>query len=71
MNDVSVSRSHAVIGYTERGWFIVDAGSKNGTYVNGRKIEKASIREGDKVVVGDNLPLLWDGYRSQVSAERS
>ena len=29
-----------------------DAGSKNGTYLNGRKIEKEHLRDGDRITIG-------------------
>lgn len=35
----SVSDSHAKIQKREAGWFVVDMGSTNGTYVGGRRIE--------------------------------
>jgi pSer/pThr/pTyr-binding forkhead associated (FHA) protein len=33
-----VSRIHAVIRHNERGWWIEDLNSSNGTWVNGRRI---------------------------------
>ena len=37
--DESVSDSHAKLQRRENGWFVVDMGSTNGTYVGGRRIE--------------------------------
>ena len=53
--DPFVSRKHAKIFYSEEQgtWFIEDLGSKNGTYVNGEKIEKPTqIQEQTEIVVG-------------------
>jgi pSer/pThr/pTyr-binding forkhead associated (FHA) protein len=37
--DESVSDSHAKLQKREAGWFVVDMGSTNGTYVGGRRVE--------------------------------
>jgi pSer/pThr/pTyr-binding forkhead associated (FHA) protein len=42
VSDDSVSDAHAKIQKREGGWFIVDMGSTNGTYVAGRRIEGES-----------------------------
>lgn len=39
LSDESVSDSHAKIQRRDGGWFIVDQGSTNGTYVGGRRVE--------------------------------
>lgn len=52
LNDVTVSRSHAVLyaeGDTVR---IEDAGSLNGTYVNDTIVADAELKSGDSVQVG-------------------
>ena len=38
VQDVSVSRIHAMLHQLNRQWFIEDCGSRNGTAVNGRQI---------------------------------
>lgn len=38
LRDDFVSRKHFALGKTDKGYFIEDLGSKNGTYVNGEKI---------------------------------
>jgi pSer/pThr/pTyr-binding forkhead associated (FHA) protein len=52
LDDVTVSRRHAEIVYTERGYEVVDAGSLNGTYVNRQRIERALLANGDEVQIG-------------------
>ena len=50
-----VSRHHAKIE-PKNGMFIVtDLGSTNGSYVNGEKIIKAKIREGDRILFGTSI----------------
>jgi len=44
--DESVSDSHAKLQKRESGWFVVDMGSTNGTYVGGKRID------GEKQLVG-------------------
>lgn len=39
ISDESVSDSHAKLQRREDGWYVVDMGSTNGTYVGGRRIE--------------------------------
>src|SRR3954471_11448333 len=50
--DEGVSHHHCVF-VSEDGWFVVkDAKSQNGTWLNGRKIEDARLRDGDEVRIG-------------------
>jgi pSer/pThr/pTyr-binding forkhead associated (FHA) protein len=51
VNDDSVSDSHAKIQKRDTGWFIVDMGSTNGTYVAGRRIDgEARLSGGGEVL---------------------
>jgi FHA domain-containing protein/zinc ribbon protein len=53
LDDITVSRRHAEIERLEDGSYeIRDAGSLNGTYVNGERVEKAQLRNGDEVQIG-------------------
>ena len=54
MNDVAVSQRHAIISISRHGYAIADAGSTNGTKVNGTKVFKAqhSLKDGDTVTFG-------------------
>jgi pSer/pThr/pTyr-binding forkhead associated (FHA) protein len=53
LNDVKCSRRHAVVEAGPDGIAIRDTGSANGVYVNGKKIDRANLRPGDVVTVGD------------------
>jgi pSer/pThr/pTyr-binding forkhead associated (FHA) protein len=50
-----VSRRHAKITVTEGQIFIQDLGSTNGTFVNGEKVKRARLQEGDRVLVGTSI----------------
>jgi len=52
LNDVTVSRNHAVLRVVGDSVRVEDVGSLNGTYVNGVCIDKAQLAHGDSVQVG-------------------
>lgn len=52
LDDVTVSRHHAVFRRTPEGFVVEDAGSLNGTYVNRQVVERAALSTGDEVQVG-------------------
>ena len=47
VHDSEVSRHHAEVRFHERRHVLVDLGSSNGTYVNGRRITQAELATGD------------------------
>jgi len=50
-----VSRKHAKIELKEGKIHIEDLGSTNGTFVNGERIVKGWLKEGDRVLIGSNI----------------
>jgi DNA-binding NtrC family response regulator len=50
--DRSVSQLHARLRPSGENWIIEDAGSKNGTRVNGRRVDRAELCDGDVVECG-------------------
>ncbi|HQY64676.1 MAG: DUF4388 domain-containing protein [Myxococcales bacterium] len=50
-----VSRKHARIALTEDQIWIEDLGSTNGTFVNGEKVKRARLKEGDRVLIGTSI----------------
>jgi len=50
-----VSRRHARIACGDQQIVIEDLGSTNGTFVNGEKIKRANLKEGDRVLIGTNI----------------
>jgi pSer/pThr/pTyr-binding forkhead associated (FHA) protein len=55
INDPSVSRQHAHIKKREEGYAIYDLKSLNGILLNGKKIAKALLKDGDEIQLGDVL----------------
>jgi hypothetical protein len=52
LDDVTVSRKHAVLRERDGGFFIEDQGSLNGTFVNRKRVEAAQIEDGDELQIG-------------------
>jgi FHA domain-containing protein len=52
LDDVTVSRDHAVLVRRSGTWFLDDSGSLNGTYVNRRRIDSHKLEDGDELQVG-------------------
>lgn len=52
LNDVTVSRAHATLTVAGSEVAVADAGSLNGTYVNGVCVDKALLRDGDVLQIG-------------------
>jgi hypothetical protein len=52
LDDVTVSRNHALVVRRKDGRFIDDLGSLNGTYVNRHRIESHALEDGDEIQVG-------------------
>lgn len=76
-----VSREHAVVRRIHCGLEIEDLGSRNGTWVNGQRIRRATVlSQGDEVQLGDDLlevvlrqdarvPVTVEGVSSDLSRE--
>jgi hypothetical protein len=52
LDDVTVSRKHAVLVARDDGFYIEDQGSLNGTFLNRRRIESAQLGDGDELQIG-------------------
>jgi len=52
LDDVTVSRDHALLIHRGGSWYLDDCGSLNGTYVNRSRIESHRLEEGDEVQIG-------------------
>jgi pSer/pThr/pTyr-binding forkhead associated (FHA) protein len=50
-----VSRKHARITMQQDQIWIEDLGSTNGSFVNGEKIKRARLKEGDRVLIGTSI----------------
>ena len=52
LDDITVSRKHAIFERRTDEWFVKDTGSLNGTYVNGEQVDETKLATGDEVQVG-------------------
>ena len=58
--DERASRLHAELAWADGGWTLRDAGSSNGTWLNGLRVETAPLEPGDTLQIGE-LVLLFAG----------
>jgi len=52
LDDVTVSRRHALLAERDGRWFVEDQGSLNGTFVNRDRVESAGLSDGDELQIG-------------------
>jgi hypothetical protein len=52
LDDVTVSRRHAILIRQGGGYAVEDQGSLNGTFVNRQRIERAALESGDELQIG-------------------
>ncbi len=52
LDDVTVSRDHALIVRRGSDYYLDDCGSLNGTYINRRRIESQRLSDGDELQIG-------------------
>jgi hypothetical protein len=52
LDDVTVSRNHAVLVQRDGAFVVEDQGSLNGTFVNRRRIDNAELENGDELQIG-------------------
>ncbi|HMA63584.1 MAG: FHA domain-containing protein [Fibrobacterota bacterium] len=73
--NMGVSRRHAKIEEdADRQYVITDLNSLNGTYVNGKRIKKANLNNGDKIAIGKYTILYEDAGQQnyhEINAETS
>ena len=52
LDDVTVSRKHAVLEERDGHWLVEDQGSLTGTFGNRRRVESAELDDGDELQIG-------------------
>ncbi|HEV8247899.1 MAG TPA: DUF4388 domain-containing protein [Polyangiaceae bacterium] len=62
-----VSRRHASILLTAGVITIEDLGSTNGTFVNGERVQKATLKDGDRVLIGTSILKVVPGSDAEGS----
>ncbi|RMF40612.1 MAG: FHA domain-containing protein [Planctomycetota bacterium] len=70
LHDTEVSRRHArIVRVGPDAYEIIDNNSSNGTFVNGRRIERHPLRTGDRIQVGRTL-MIFTGGPTPLSTEQ-
>ncbi len=59
--DPDISRRHCVIEQWEGKYSIYDLGSRNGTKINGKRVQRAELKHGDVITVGSTLIKFVEG----------
>ena len=54
LRDPVASKDHATILFKDGEYRIEDSGSKHGTMVNGKQVDKKKLRSGDEITIGDS-----------------
>jgi hypothetical protein len=68
LDDDRISRIHSVIEVSSDGnMSIIDMGSTEGTFVNGRRVSKGPLRHGDEVTLG-GLKIVLDGDEAKAAS---
>ena len=66
ITDPALSRQHCAIRHVDGQFTICDLGSRNGTLVNGKRINQQELRHRDQVAIGDSvLVFLMEGEVTQ------
>ena len=52
LDDITVSREHAMLERRDDGLHLTDRASLNGTYVNRHRVETARLADGDELQIG-------------------
>ena len=61
--DANVSRRHAELRQEGASYWIVDLGSTNGMEVNGKRVKRAKLEEGDTITLG-STEITFDRERA-------
>jgi pSer/pThr/pTyr-binding forkhead associated (FHA) protein len=63
LDDVTVSRKHAVLKKVGKDFRIKDSGSLNGSYINGEIVDDALLKNGDRIQIGKYIFLFFSPGR--------
>jgi pSer/pThr/pTyr-binding forkhead associated (FHA) protein len=53
LDDKKVSRLHCEISWTDKGWLLTDLDSTNGSWLDGKRVERAYLSPGSTLMVLD------------------
>ena len=70
LHDHEISRRHAEVRFVEPDSYrVVDLGSANGTYLNGKSIDQAPLKPGDQIRLGQTVLLFGDSAPASQSGD--
>ena len=58
LDDITVSRKHALLAVSKKNIKIIDNNSTNGIYINNEIISDCELKSGDKIQIGKYMLLL-------------
>ncbi len=67
LSDREVSKEHVAVEQREGGFWLLDLGSSNGTFVNGRRVRELKLREGDEISLGSSRFVFHGGEQEGIS----
>lgn len=59
VDDSGVSRKHVEFRITPQGVILTDLGSTNGTFVEGHRVQAATLLDGNQITIGRTRILFW------------
>ena len=65
-----VSRFHAALIQADNGYLIVDRGSQNGTYVDGKRIKSQLLHSNKEIRIGDTIISFRMGVPDRAIGDR-
>jgi hypothetical protein len=68
LEDSAVSRKHANLVKTPKGYVIKDLNSSNGTFVNAISVKEALVKSGDVIQIGKFIFELREGTEEEIQA---
>lgn len=71
LDDVTVSRRHALVTVLDRNVVLTDQASLNGTYVAGERVDSHVLSDGDEVQIGRFVLVFQEGPGSDVDGSIS
>ena len=70
VDNYAVSSNHAMIAREANRYILKDTNSKNGTFLNGRTIDQAVLKNGDIITIGNHALVFLDRGRSRPRPEQ-
>jgi len=55
LQDEGIEDRHASIRFSSNQWILTDLDSESGTFLNGKRIYRHELKDGDKIVIGKSL----------------